>query len=705
MRHPTTIHDAIVPVCFVAWLLLCTFSLEQAHASWTSGGPYGGCITCMAMSYSDPDILYLGTEYGFYQTGDGGDTWKRTAFSGSAVKAVQVDPNNAEGVYVGTADGVYKSNDSGNAWNLVGLSGKHVVAMAIDPSDPQIIFAGTSGEEALIYKSSDGGVTWQEKFRFASDHFATTRALLIDTNDADYIFACMDLPIAGGLYRSVDGGETWGETGRLSSPLAIAMTPAGYTPHTLYVADGSGSDINISQNYGENWERTNINDGSMVHVINPNPPCALAVNPLAPEEVYVGTSNNRLYKSVDSGRTWQKKVTGLIAGSWLASIVIHHRNENLYTGLHAGGGIYISVDGAENWVSSNNGLNANVIEDIAVHPLEAQKVYASVRNRGYLSRSTDGGQTWDHLESAPTVCGALAFDPVDPSTLWLGDGYHSDYRFFIHKTEDEGQSWQSLLFFYYLGMSYKSTGVSGILINTADSRSLLVGMGRLGDADGVLALTTDSGQTWNRVGSQSTALAADPSNPRVVYSGKSDRGQIIRSQSAGAIGSWSEISPTSFQMGGVTDIRIGDDSAVYVATEEGLLKRLNQTWSERNNFPSDAVTALTVDYMATPEKLYAGTRRDGIFVSEDQGETWKHIEPNLNTYAITKLTISQTDPKILYAGTDGGGVWQISVDRDDSEAPGDGDGDGGNEDGSQDSGQGNSGEGSGSGGCFAMMLH
>jgi photosystem II stability/assembly factor-like uncharacterized protein len=182
--------------------------------------------------------------------------------------------------------------------------------MAIDLNDPQIVFAGTSGRDALIYKSSDGGGTWQEKYSATAEHFAATRALLIDTDDAEYIFACVDSPENGGLYRSVDGGETWAETGRLSSPLAIAMTPAGYTPHTLYVADGLGSDINMSQDHGETWESANINDGNMVHVINPNPPCALTVNPLAPEEVYVGTSDLRLCKSVDSGRSWQKWETG-----------------------------------------------------------------------------------------------------------------------------------------------------------------------------------------------------------------------------------------------------------------------------------------------------------------------------------------------------------------------------------------------------------
>jgi photosystem II stability/assembly factor-like uncharacterized protein len=174
----------------------------------------------MAVALSNPDIMYAGTPGGLFKSVDEGMTWSKVSFPEMPVRAVAVDPNNQNIVYAGTDcgappvspdDGIYKSADGGLTWQQKGLSGARINAIVINPSNSQTIYAGTgkpessySGEIVGIFKSTDGGETWQNKLSEGLDAVA---AILIDLESSDVVYA--GVYGGDGFRKSVDAGENW----------------------------------------------------------------------------------------------------------------------------------------------------------------------------------------------------------------------------------------------------------------------------------------------------------------------------------------------------------------------------------------------------------------------------------------------------------------------------------------------------------------
>ena len=495
--------------------ILCVFFMgaKQAQGSWTTGGPYADTyINTLAMAEGDPDIIYAGTVRGVFKTVDGGYAWTKINFPDIAVRSIAVAPDNPDIVYAGTTDhwpissedGIYKSEDGGSTWTQKGLSGAQVNTIAIDPLNPQILYAGTgepkssyNGEIIGIFKSTDGGETWEKKL---SEGFRSVTALLIDADNSSYIYAGVETSPGspyydnGGLRKSTDGGKTWvskqlrpdhwNTDGRV---VALAMTPAGFNPPAIYAVT-SGDDAYKSTDRGDSWTAMN-----MPH-IDSNSPWALAVDPNYPNVIYVGI-HEYFFKSTDGGNTWSLKMNGLPSGG-PSSIVIDPRNSNVYVGLYDSG-VYRSTDGAESWSIVSKLMDDTYVKNLAIHPTFSNTVLAAVYGEK-LAKTTDEGTSWNYLVDSPTTVGGIAFDPQNPSTIWVGKGTY------VYKSTDDGQNWVGIQFLECYPGPCDSRG-SDILIKPDDSDSILVGTSSF---DGVLARTTDGGLSWEQSGVSSTALVS-----------------------------------------------------------------------------------------------------------------------------------------------------------------------------------------------------
>lgn len=659
-------------IIFVVVLYSLFIGDSHLYASWTSGGPNGGYIDCMASAQTNPDIIYVGNFQGVYKTINGGADWQKAGLSETSVLSLHVAPDDPDVVYAGTyRDGLYKSEDGGRTWILRNgisdiLSEQQINAIAIDPKTSNILYVGTGyelgiypGEEPGIYKSTNGGETWIKKYS-ATDSVTT---LLVDTNNSLFIYAGEYL-ISGDLYikRSTDGGEIWISTAVDPSAgsgdvVALAMTPAGHNPSTIYAIcagyrASSSRDVYKSTDNGGSWIPLNAPS------ISRYPPYALSVDPSKPLTVYAGSSRY-VCKSTNGGDTWSEKTNGLPdAAIYPSSIEINSQNSDI---LHVGlsqAGLYASTDGAESWrISSLYGTN---IKAIAVHPDDSKFAVAAIEGYGYyVAVTNDGGNSWNYLEGSPTNQGAVSIDPQNPETIWVGDTYHLDLRFYVHKSTDGGQNWQHI----ELNTCIHTTegcdsGISDILINKHSSDKILVGMDGLGILTDWLKRSIDGGNTWIPIPSYPcTALATDPNDPNVVYSGKRKIGEIFRYTDIweDVIG-WAEITPES-GIGDVRDIEVDSKSRVYVAASDGLRRWNSLVWTELNGLPTSDITALAIDRSANPETIYVGTGEDGVFVSQDGGLTWMSFNEGLGNLSITKLSLSKSQPKILYAGTTYGGVW------------------------------------------------
>jgi photosystem II stability/assembly factor-like uncharacterized protein len=649
--------------------------------TWTTGGPYGGFINSLAMSGSNPDIIYAGTSRGVFATLDGGSTWMKRGLPDTSIRVVQAAPDNPDFVYAGTKDGIYKSEDGGINWTQRNglpekLSGAWVNAITIDPQNHEILYAGTGRalqqppeEITGIFKSTDGGGTWQLKL---SDGLDAVAALLIDTDNASRIYAGVRPwgSASDGFCKSIDWGETWA-CKDIDPPYTadevdvLAMSSAGFDPPVIYAVGGDY--VYKSTDRGEVWTRTNFDDHSI---------WALAVDPSDPDVVYAGTGrwrvispvdeiyfHSELHETSDGGNTWSIKDNGLAEGG-ITSIVIDPRNSDVFVGLSAGG-VYKSTDGAENWNISSQGMNDTWIYDLAVHPTLSDTVFAAIWGGGHhLAATTSGGASWDYFlgSDSPTHLGAVAIDPQEPATLFVGNGYGFDKSVYVHKSIDGGQNWTPAKLFSKEDYFYSR--VSEIWVMPSDSSTILVAVAGDGTDAGGVYRSTDGGATWQRTYTlYACTLAADPTSPEVLYFGSKQCGDVFRSTDGGS--SWTNISPSAppgeCWVWEVRDIEVDQNSHVFAATDEGLMVWDGLGWTKQIGLPTDDITAITIDNSTSPGTLYIGTGEDGVYISQDGGSTWSPYNEGLGNLSVTRLTSSASQPTMLYAGTAYGGVWRITI--------------------------------------------
>ncbi len=217
------------------------YKTTDGGTSWNTAntGLLNTAVLSLAISASNPQILYAGTNYGtndgVYKTTDGGGSWTRLVNgiqeTQKGIQAISVDPTNPDVAYIAVFDGVsdspvglYKTSDGGNNWNAsnngVGAI-KNFLSLAIDPVNPNNVYAGTSFAVATstgpstIYKSTDAGANWTEVnngLPLDPTDINPVRTLSISSADPNVVIAGLfvnSADLLGGLYVTTDGGTSW----------------------------------------------------------------------------------------------------------------------------------------------------------------------------------------------------------------------------------------------------------------------------------------------------------------------------------------------------------------------------------------------------------------------------------------------------------------------------------------------------------------
>src|SRR6267378_453737 len=296
-------------VCLAALVWLgASQGIEAGTNVWTTSGPEGSSISCLAIDPLSSTTLYA-VGGGLFKSTDRGRSWDFIGPDGAC--PLVIDPLTPTTLYYPTSSGVAKSTDGGSTWRSLeiapGLRLMGVTALAIDPQTPTTLYAGAWSKPYVdrqgegVFKTTDGGETWAragDLGRFNSPS-GFINSLVIEPRTPTMVHAATNL----GVCNSSDGGATWGCS---ASGLAyyhinsLRIDPR--TPSTIYA--NSSYEVQISRDGGYHWSDLGTDaTGAGVYI--------LAIDPHTPTTLYGGIYAAGVVKSTDAGATWSSLNAGL----------------------------------------------------------------------------------------------------------------------------------------------------------------------------------------------------------------------------------------------------------------------------------------------------------------------------------------------------------------------------------------------------------
>lgn len=660
-----------VPFALALWT--CAGFAGAQTGVWSTTGPLGGNIHCLAADPSHPATLYAGTSQGVFRTDDGGANW-RIAGVGMPVARVQtiaIDPTATSTLYAGTLTpsgvpslGIFKSTDGGATWSQIneglidpeiGIAPLDVASLAVDPNNPSTIVAGTMYSE--IFRSTDGGDSWQPQTFGGYDLSLQTLGLQFDPSNSGNVYAAT----SEGLIKSGDNGVSWAEFGTNVPLFAVAIDPS--SPLTIYAGNAAGNGLLKSTDAGGHWQFINTglpllhdSSGSYSPLV-----VSLSVDPANTSTVYAGTYASGLFVSANKGGSWAATSSG-IRNTFVTALALTpvSGQSTVYAGT-LGGGVYQSTDGAQSWSARNAGLDSSVVNTMVLDSNAADTIYAGTSDG--VSRSDDGGGSWQAVDTGFPVFSVLALvlAPGSPETLFAatpGGG--------VLKSSDGGSTW-----------SASTSGFSGelyfssIAIDPTSATTVYAGTDHPYDGSHSERVfkSTNGGGSWTQTSLDASGFSVDfiavnPAKAAQVVAGS--HGVVGYFQSMDSGKTWSTVASDA-NCGGVNKFLFDPTGATfYIAGTSGVCRSTDggKTWQLSTVGGFLSVETLLFDPTNT-SVFYAGTSLNaveggGVFRSSDGGQTWAALGSGLEPIAVSALAIDP-EGKTLHASTLGAGVADLLI--------------------------------------------
>ncbi len=402
---------------------------------WRSVGPHrGGRSTAAAGVRTQPNVFYMGaTGGGVWKTENSGITWSPITdgqIATGSIGAIDVSDSNPNIVYVGTGSeairsnvivgrGVYKSTDAGRTWQHVGLGEVGQIGqLKIHPKNPDIAYVAAIGQpfgwgpERGVYRTKDGGKTWQ-KVLFINDQTGVV-SIAINWQNPNELYAgawrgqrrpwtiISGGPAAeGGVYKTTDGGDHWT---RVSNGFPddligkVWVDIAQSNPKVVYAqveAKGAKGGLYRTNDNGATWTLVNSSQALRARPFYFN---KVYVNPKDENEVYV--TELSFHRSTDSGRTFVNVATphGDNHVMW-----INPDNPRIFIETNDGGA-NVTQDNGRSWSSQNNQPTAEM------YHVDADEQFPYL----IYGPQQDTGKNLAVPNIPPTAWG-----PDDPLQLWV----------------------------------------------------------------------------------------------------------------------------------------------------------------------------------------------------------------------------------------------------------------------------------------------
>jgi photosystem II stability/assembly factor-like uncharacterized protein/ElaB/YqjD/DUF883 family membrane-anchored ribosome-binding protein len=493
-------------------------------------------------------------------------------YRGGRSGAVAGSYKNKNTFYMGTTGGgVWKTTDGGNNWKNISdkYFGSSIGAVAVAPTDESVVYVG-EGENTMRGNVSEG---------------------------------------LGGMWRSDDGGRSWKNLGLKDARHIIRIMIHPKNADVVWVAAmghlfGPNEERGVykTTDGGKTWKRTlfvNNQTGCSDLVAEPGNPSTMYAGMWrvirTPYSLESGGDGSGLYKSTDGGETWVNVSTqkGLPKGTWgIVGVAFAPSNpERIYSIIeNANGGLYRSDDGGETWglQSSDNNIRQRAwyYTKVFVDPKNADVVYCPNVN---FMRSRDGGKTFQSIRTPHGDHHDLWIDPEDGNRMIVADDGGAQVSF------DGGNNWSTYMnqpTAQFYRVSTDNSFPYRILAAQQDNSTV-----RIKSRTNGVGITE---QDWeSTAGSESGYVVADPDNPDIVYGGNYG-GYLSR-----------------------LDHRTGENRAISVWPDNPMGAGADvQKYRFQWNFP-------IFFSPHNPKKLYCAG--NVLFSTEDEGQTWTALSPDLTT--------------------------------------------------------------------------
>lgn len=641
-----------------------------------SDGYFGGSIGAIEVARDDHNVMYVGggektvrgnvsSGYGVWKTVDAGKTWKQAGLEKSRhIPRLVTHPDDYNTVYAAVLGniykpteerGVYKTTDGGKTWKKILFSNSQSGAadLVMDPNNPRILYASTwnvqrtpyslssGGEGSALWKSTDSGETWKEISKnegFPTDTLGII-GVTVSPKNSERVWAIVENKEKGGVYRSDDAGETW----KLVNEERKLRQRAWY--YTRIYADPKDEDI--------------------VYVLNVD-----------------------YHKSTDGGKTFSDNVAphGDHHDLWIAP----ENPQRMIMGDD--GGAQITYDGGETWSTYHNQPTAQFYR-VTTDNAFPYRIYAAQQDNSTvrIKHRTEGGSI-DEGDWEPTAGGEsahIAVDPENPEIVYGGsyDGFLTRYNHETGTVRSVSVWPDNPMGHGAEDLKYRFQWNFPIFFSPHDPDKLYT-------ASNHLHVTTNEGESWEEISPDLTrndkskqkssggpitqdntsveyystifAAAESPVTPGVLWTG-SDDGLIHVSRNGGE--SWENVTPKGmpeWMMINSIEPSAFDEATAYVAGTRYKLgdfapylyktEDYGRSWEKiTDGIEAEHFTRVLREDPKKEGLLYAGTET-GMYISFNDGDSWKPFQLNLPIVPITDLAIKENN---LIVATQGRSLWII----------------------------------------------
>ncbi len=511
----------------------------------------------------DPTTFYAAyASGGLWKTTNNGITFE-PIFDSEAVMTIgdiAVDWNNKETIWIGTGEsnssrssysgvGVYKSSDGGKTWQHMGLDDTHHIGKIIlHPTDPNTVWVAALGhlyspnKDRGVYKTTDGGKTWK-KTLYIDDNTGAID-LQVDPKNPNNVYAAMwhrerrawDFVESGktsGVYKSTDGGNTWAD---ISTAAHGFPDTEGVGRIGLSIFPGNPNIMYaLVDNFDPRAQENKAQNKAALTADSFSAMSAEAFLNLKDEEINQFLDENQFPRDYSAKGIKEMVKSGKVKPAAINQYLVDPTNDPLPDVI--GAEVYRTDDGGKSWKKTHSGYIDGLYSTIGyylgvvrVSPTNPDKIYTLGVP---LFTSDDGGKTFKTIG---------------------GPNVHSDHQ--------------------------------ALWINPKKPEHLIEGN------DGGLNISYDAGENWLKVNvpsvAQFYAIEVDMAKPYNVYGGLQDNGTWYGPNNYTQSNAWTANGFYPYQrLGGgdgmMVQVDWRDNNTVYVGSQFGNYSRVNKQTGERTS--------------------------------------------------------------------------------------------------------------------------